>query len=91
MRRHFVLAAMLLFSVLVLDTHPRAQAGSAGGPPSDPEIQTILRQRIDDAHQGVGMVVGLIDGAGRRRIVSYGHLAKDDTRPLDGNTVFEIG
>ena len=36
------------------------------------------------------MVVGVIDQKGRR-VVSYGSLAKDDKRPLNGDTVFEIG
>lgn len=37
-----------------------------------------------------GIVVGVIKPSGRR-IVSYGSLAKGDKRPLDGDTVFEIG
>ena len=35
-------------------------------------------------------MVGVIDAKGRR-VVSYGSLAKDDKRPLNGDTVFEIG
>jgi CubicO group peptidase (beta-lactamase class C family) len=58
--------------------------------PSDTEIRKILVERIDAQHQGVGIVVGVIEPAGRR-IVSYGSLDKGDTRVLDGNTIFEIG
>src|SRR5215475_5009047 len=58
--------------------------------PSDEEIRKILIQRIDEAKQSVGIVVGVIEPSGRR-IVSYGAVAKGDKRPLDGNTVFEIG
>jgi serine-type D-Ala-D-Ala carboxypeptidase/endopeptidase len=58
--------------------------------PPDSEIRKILADRIDRDHQGVGIVVGIIEPKGRR-IVSYGSLAKDDQRPLNGDTVFEIG
>jgi CubicO group peptidase (beta-lactamase class C family) len=68
----------LLLSVLVL------------GLPSDEDIRKLLVQRVDDYKQAVGMVVGVIDANGRR-IVSYGALAKDDKRPLNGDTVYEIG
>jgi len=58
--------------------------------PDDAAIRQILVDRIDVQKQGVGIVVGVID-AGGRRIVSYGALAKGDPRPLNGETVFEIG
>jgi D-alanyl-D-alanine-carboxypeptidase/D-alanyl-D-alanine-endopeptidase len=58
--------------------------------PSDSDIRDILVKRIDKEKQGVGIVVGVIDAKGRR-IVSYGSLEKGDSRPLDGNTLFEIG
>src|SRR5690348_11210702 len=58
--------------------------------PSDDEIRKILVQRIDEYHQNVGIVVGVIDSNGRR-IVSYGALDQGDKRPLNGDTVFEIG
>jgi CubicO group peptidase (beta-lactamase class C family) len=58
--------------------------------PPDAEIRKILAERIDAQHQSVGIVVGVIEPRGRR-IIAYGHLAKDDARPLDGDTVFEIG
>jgi CubicO group peptidase (beta-lactamase class C family) len=65
----------------------RAQTSAV---PSDAEIRTILVDRIDVQKQSVGIVVGVIEPAGRR-VVSYGHRAKNDARPLDGDTVYEIG
>ena len=57
---------------------------------SDSEIRKILQDRIDGDRQGIGIVVGVIEPNGRR-IISYGALGKDDKRPLNGDTVFEIG
>jgi len=56
---------------------------------SDADIRAILVDRIDAQHQAVGIVVGVIDPAGRR-IVAYGKTAKDG-KPVDANSVFEIG
>ena len=57
---------------------------------SDAEIKTMLRRRILLEHQGVGMVVGVIDSRGRR-IIAFGRSDASDPRPLDGKTVFEVG
>ncbi len=66
-----------------------AQPAPAPIPPDD-EIRKILADRIGDPKRGLALVVGVIDAQGRR-VVSYGSLARDDARPLDGDTVFEIG
>jgi len=58
--------------------------------PSDTEIRKILADRVADENSGIGIVVGVVDASGRR-LVSYGTLAKNDKRKLDGDTVFEIG
>jgi CubicO group peptidase (beta-lactamase class C family) len=58
--------------------------------PPDNEIRKILVERIDAQQQSVGIVVGVIEPTGRR-IVTYGRSAKGDGRPLDGDTLFEIG
>ena len=58
--------------------------------PSDEEIRKILADRVGAAGNGIGIVAGIVDANGRR-IVSYGSLAKNDNRQLDGDTVFEIG
>ncbi|MGF6176053.1 serine hydrolase [Ensifer sp. 4252] len=57
---------------------------------TDDEILEILTERIDEHKQSVGIVVGIIDAKGQR-VVAHGRLAKDDLRPVDGDTVFEIG
>lgn len=71
----------------------QAPSSSATVLGSDADIHTILAERIEaiaGTEDGVGMVVGVIGPQGRR-IISYGHLNQADPRPLDGNTVFEIG
>jgi serine-type D-Ala-D-Ala carboxypeptidase/endopeptidase len=80
----------LRLTPLVVLTALRLAAAQPAGLASDAEIRRMLSDRIDLQRQSVGIVAGVIDGAGRR-VVSYGGVAKDDRRPLDGNTVFEIG
>jgi CubicO group peptidase (beta-lactamase class C family) len=58
--------------------------------PTDSEIRGILAQRVDEFHQSVGIVAGMI-GPDGRKVVGYGALEKGDPRTLDGDTVFEIG
>ena len=58
--------------------------------PSDADIRQILVDRIDLQHQSIGIVVGVIGPEGRR-LIAYGHLEKGDLRPLNGDTIFEIG
>jgi CubicO group peptidase (beta-lactamase class C family) len=72
--------------VVVLSLVLLAHTGAAAVLP-DKDIRAILADRIDAQHQGVAMVVGVIDPSGRRTI-SY---AKKGEGPVDANTVFEIG
>ena len=58
--------------------------------PGNEEIREILVKRVDQQKQAVGIVVGVIEPAGRR-VIAYGNLAKGDPRKLDGDTIFEIG
>src|SRR5882762_7753892 len=67
-----------------------SQAPADSPIPSNDEILTILAGRVDLQKQAVGIVVGMIEPLGRR-VVSYGSLAAGDKRPLNGDTVFEIG
>jgi D-alanyl-D-alanine-carboxypeptidase/D-alanyl-D-alanine-endopeptidase len=67
-----------------------AQSASQSLLPSDAEIRKILVDRIDVQHQGVGIVIGVIGPEGRR-VIAYGSPEKGDSRPLNGDTVFEIG
>ncbi|HEV3039193.1 MAG TPA: serine hydrolase [Candidatus Angelobacter sp.] len=79
-----------LLPLLALDMTSSAQSKPAPAVLSDDEIRKILIERIDVQHQSVGIVVGVITPEGRR-IVSYGHFAQSDPRPLNGDTIFEIG
>jgi D-alanyl-D-alanine-carboxypeptidase/D-alanyl-D-alanine-endopeptidase len=77
---------------------PAGGAGSAGDPtlsspgyfPPDSVVRGILRERVG-AGQAEGLVVGLLEADGTRRIVAYGRSDGPGHRPLDGATVFEIG
>ncbi|HMD97064.1 MAG TPA: serine hydrolase [Terriglobia bacterium] len=66
------------------------QSAPMSSVPPDAEIRKILVERIDTFHQGVGIVVGVIEPQGRR-VIAYGSLDKGDARPLNGDTIFEIG
>jgi serine-type D-Ala-D-Ala carboxypeptidase/endopeptidase len=78
------LAALVLLPCAV------AQSTASFAFPPDSEIRQILVDRIDQDHQSVGIVVGIIEPASRR-VISYGSLDKGDKRPINGDTVFEIG
>lgn len=82
----FVAGSILAAALLVQGIH--AQSGSAV--PADSEIRKILEERIDKYRQSVGIVVGVVEPQGRR-VISYGKLDNGDPRPLNGDTVFEIG
>ena len=78
------------FAIILSSASVWAQAPPNSPVPPDSEIRKILVERVDAFHQGVGIVVGVIDPQGRR-IVAYGSLDKGDPRPLNGDTIFEIG
>lgn len=67
-----------------------AQSAGAWAVPDDATIRQILVDRIDADHAGVGIVVGVISPS-ERRLVSYGAAIRGSARPLNGDTVFEIG
>jgi serine-type D-Ala-D-Ala carboxypeptidase/endopeptidase len=67
-----------------------AASEAKSGAFSQHDILNLLIKRIDVQHKGVGIVVGVMDGDGRR-VVSHGVVSQDDPRPLDGDTAFEIG
>jgi CubicO group peptidase (beta-lactamase class C family) len=90
MRRLICLAAAALAIWPPAQAQPGPAATQPWTTPSDAEIRRILAERIDQQHDGVGIVVGVIDAHGRR-YVSYGARDQGDTRTLDQNTMFEIG
>jgi CubicO group peptidase (beta-lactamase class C family) len=89
-RALFRIVTRLLVVVISLAGIAGAQTASPSSLPSDAEIRKILVDRIDVQHQSVGIVVGVIGPEGRR-VIAYGNLEKGDARPLNGDTVFEIG
>lgn len=83
--RCLIVGSMILMACIV-----SARSSSDFRFPSDSEIRRILSERIDERKQSVGIVVGIVEPEGRR-LVAHGHFAADDLRPVDGDTVFEIG
>jgi serine-type D-Ala-D-Ala carboxypeptidase/endopeptidase len=77
---------VLLLAIQVTVASPIAAQPSSA--PSDSTILAVIKSRVD-AGLAPGIVVGFLDPDGRRRIVVYGR--SGTARPLDGNTVFEIG
>ena len=72
-------------------------AGATWAPPSpaspvpeDEAIRKMLSTRVDVQKQATGIVVGIIDSKGSH-VVSYGTMGLGDKRPVNGNTVFDIG
>lgn len=90
--RSLAARSLLVCGLLLAALSVRAQAPvpAAASLPPDAAIKRILVDRVGPADQGFALVVGVIDGGGRR-VVAHGSLAQGDPRPLDGDTVFEIG
>src|SRR3954471_19068983 len=85
-----VLLGALGSGVCLAAQHPAVPSTQARAAlPTDAEILAIIKQRVDDK-RSAGMVVGVIDPDGRRRVVAYGDPGPGQP-PLDGNSVFEIG
>src|SRR5436189_6284926 len=82
--RHVFRAPMLL--VLAVPAFAQRAPGTF---PGDSEVLTMIRQRVEEK-RSAGIVVGLLDPTGKRRIVAYGDPGRGQP-PLDGQSVFEIG
>ena len=65
-------------------------AGQAASLPADEEVRQILTRLVETERRAPGIVVGVVDGHGRR-VVGHGRLAAGDARAPDADTVFEIG
>ena len=57
---------------------------------SDAEIRTILAERLEGFEKSVSIIVGVIGPEGRR-IVGHGSMGMADPRPVNGDTLYEIG
>jgi serine-type D-Ala-D-Ala carboxypeptidase/endopeptidase len=83
--------AILFFAIaLFVSSTALGQSAAESGLPSDEQIRKILVERLGEYRDRVGIVVGVIEPSGRR-VIAYGSFSKDDKRPVDGDTVFEIG
>jgi D-alanyl-D-alanine-carboxypeptidase/D-alanyl-D-alanine-endopeptidase len=86
----FIVIFVIIFGSLILYHALRPQGRARRLMPPDADIRGILVERIDSRHQGIGMVVGVIDARGRR-VIARGSADAQTPRPIDGDTVFEIG
>ena len=77
-------------SVLVGILAATAAARAFANDIDDDKVRTVLKEHIGAGEQNTGLVAVISDKAGSR-IVAYGHTGMQDNRPLDGDTVFEIG
>jgi serine-type D-Ala-D-Ala carboxypeptidase/endopeptidase len=83
-----ILAAGMSSSLRAQDAPPPAAAAATWTIPTNEDIRKLLVERMHD--NGVGTVVGVIEPAGTR-VVVFGRSGAADGRPLDGDTVFQIG
>ena len=75
----------IVCALTLLITHAVAQAPL----PPDSTVQALLEQLVKT--RGIrGIVVGLLDDAGARRVIAHGDPGSGAV-PLDGESVFEIG
>jgi CubicO group peptidase (beta-lactamase class C family) len=85
-RAAFVLVAVATVLALIASMRSALEIQVA----SDTEIRELLVDHVDAQKRSVGTLVGILTPHGRR-FASYGRSAEKDPRPLDGDTVFEVG
>jgi D-alanyl-D-alanine-carboxypeptidase/D-alanyl-D-alanine-endopeptidase len=85
-RNSLHLGVSLVFGLL---TPAFALASSRSAIPGDAEIRKVLAERLEGQRPGIGIVVGIVEPAGRR-IVARGTL-EGGPATFDGRTIFEIG
>ena len=92
---HRLAASLLLLPALAASpggAHAQSATSTAaaqGSFPSDSAVLAIIRQRVEEK-RSAGIVVGLLEPDGRRRVVAYGDPGPGQPA-LDGSSVFEIG
>jgi CubicO group peptidase (beta-lactamase class C family) len=93
-RGSLLLVATVTIAAIMVNVRAALQTATPAPPssslPSDAEIRELLVDHVDGQHQSVGGVVGIVTPQGRR-IVAYGQPSQGAPRPLDGDTLFEIG
>ena len=58
--------------------------------PSDADLQRIVDDRVATYHDSVGLIVGVVEPAGRR-LIARGPAQAGNDDAVDGDTIFEIG
>ena len=76
--------------VVALALVAAAQPVWTSQPRADSEIRTILEERLKGFEDSVSIIVGVIGPEGRR-IVAHGSMGMTDPRPVNGDTLYEIG
>ncbi|MDX1568611.1 MAG: serine hydrolase domain-containing protein, partial [Longimicrobiales bacterium] len=85
--RPLLLLLLLVGGLLVGPSPVRSQAGTSF--PTDDELTALLQERVEQG-RAVGIVLGVRGADGSTRVVTAGK-AGDSARPLDEESVFEIG
>jgi serine-type D-Ala-D-Ala carboxypeptidase/endopeptidase len=75
---------------LLIATGVVLQSLAAATIPDDEAIRQMLSTRVDSQRQATGIVVGVIDAKGPQ-IISHGTMGLSDKRPVNGDTVFDVG
>src|SRR5262245_3340568 len=86
-RAGLLVAGLVLLSGMLSKAYAQ-EVPAAWKIPSNEDIRALLAERMQ--HNGVGMVVGVIEPAGQR-VVAYGRSDAPNHRALDGDTVFQMG
>jgi len=82
--------ALIPFSTLSQTKRKSLDDVKVGGSfPSTNSIRARLKEIVPDA-RNTGIVVGLLHPDGKRQVIAYGSSGLN-ARPLDGDSVFEIG
>ncbi len=96
-RRRLLLAALPL-SIVAVPGYAQQEGKASNNPavplpdraPSSDAIRSLLALRVDAGQESLGYVALVRDDAGPH-LVTYGAAGEPESRPLDGDTVFEIG
>ena len=90
--RRFILFALLatVATTRAVAQQPTQQAAAVDPrlALSDSAIRAVIKDRVD-ARRSTGIAVGILDPDGRTRVFGYG--TSGTSRPIDANSVFEIG
>ena len=77
-------------SLMLTAVPPRVHAVTPAPVASDSEIHRMLVTRVDLQKRATGIVIGIIEPKGKR-LIAHGTMAIGNKRPVDGDTVFDIG